>query len=152
LKEKIFLTKGLQIYIIEERALRKVLEEFLKSSGLRLDDSKFLKELLRESNLTSAQTETLLIEAAAANLGLKLSMEEKARIRGVSKGAYARTKRQAINNIKRSIYTILLLRSLRIMGDEIMASVIEAANFLAKDRIDNALAVLKAVTFYDVTK
>jgi len=66
--------------------LKKVSEEFLKSSGLRLDDSKLLKELSRASNLTGAQIETLPIEAAAANLSLKLSIEKKAGIRGLVRG------------------------------------------------------------------
>ena len=132
--------------------MRKALADFLKRSGLKIPDSKLLDELLKESHLTRAQIETLLIELGAMNLGLKLSVEEKARLRGVSKGAYARTKRQAIDNIRKSIYTIMLLRLLGIFGDEAMASILEASNLLVMGRLDEALTVLRSVTSCDVTR
>ncbi|RLG09529.1 MAG: hypothetical protein DRN68_01380, partial [Thaumarchaeota archaeon] len=79
------------MYYWKEANMKKSLVDFLKRSGLRIPDPKLLDELLKESHLTRPQIETLLIELGAANLGLKLSVEEKARLRGVSKGAYART-------------------------------------------------------------
>jgi len=132
--------------------MRKALADFLKRSGLKIPDPRLLDELLKESHLTRAQIETLLIELGAMNLGLKLSVEEKARLRGVSKGAYARTKRQAIDNIRKSIYTIMLLRLLGIFGDEAMASILEASNLLVMGRFGEAVTVLRSVTSCDVTR
>lgn len=132
--------------------MKKILIDFLKRSGLRIPDSKLLDELLKESHLTRPQVETLLIEVGAASLGLKLSVEEKAQLRGVSKGAYARTKRQAMDNIKKSIYTLMLLRFLGIFGDENLASILEASELLVAGRIDDAVTILKSVTICDVTR
>lgn len=132
--------------------MRKALADFLKRSGLKIPDPRLLDELLKESHLTRPQIETLLIELGAMNLGLKLSVEEKARLRGVSKGAYARTKRQAMDNIRKSLYTIMLLRLLGIFGDEAMASILEASNLLVMGRLDEALTVLRSVTSCDVTR
>jgi len=132
--------------------MKKSLVDFLKRSGLRIPDLKLLDELLKESHLTRPQIETLLIELGAANLGLKLSVEEKARLRGVSKGAYARTKRQAINNIKRSIYTLMLLRFLGILGDESLTSILEASELLNGGRFDEAVTILRSMTLCDVTR
>jgi len=132
--------------------MRKALADFLKRSGLKIPDPKLLDELLKESHLTRPQIETLLIELGAMNLGLKLSVEEKARLRGVSKGAYARTKRQAMDNIRKSLYTIMLLRLLGIFGDEAMASILEASNLLVMGRFDEAVTVLRSVTSCDVTR
>jgi len=140
------------LYYWKGADVRKVLADFLKRSGLKIPDQKLLDELLRESHLTRPQIETLLIELGAANLGLKLSVEKKARLRGVSKGAYARTKRQAIDNIRKSIYTIMLLRLLGIIGDEAVASILEASNLLVMGRVDDAVTVLRSVTLCDVTR
>ncbi|HDJ66946.1 MAG TPA: hypothetical protein ENF33_04485 [Nitrososphaeria archaeon] len=132
--------------------MKKSLVDFLKRSGLRIPDLKLLDELLKESHLTRPQIETLLIELGAANLGLKLSVEEKARLRGVSKGAYARTKRQAIDNIRRSIYTLMLLRFLGILGDESLTSILEASELLIGGRFDEAVTILRSMTLCDVTR
>jgi len=132
--------------------MRKALADFLKRSGLKIPDPRLLDELLKESHLTRPQIETLLIELGAMNLGLKLSVEEKARLRGVSKGAYARTKRQAMDNIRKSIYTIMLLRLLGIFGDEAMASILEASDLLVMGRFDEVVTILRSVTSCDVTK
>ena len=132
--------------------MKKSLVDFLKRSGLRIPDLKLLDELLKESHLTRPQIETLLIELGAANLGLKLSVEEKARLRGVSKGAYARTKRQAIDNIRRSIYTLMLLRFLGILGDESLTSILEASELLNGGRFDEAVTILRSMTLCDVTR
>ena len=132
--------------------MRKVLKDLLRRSGLRIPDPRLLEELLKESYLTRPQVETLLIELGVANLGLKLSVEEKARLRGVSKGAYARTKRQAIDNIRKSIYTIMLLRFLGVFGDEALASILEASELLVMGKIDDAVTILRSVTLCDVTR
>ena len=132
--------------------MRKVLRDLLRRSGLNLGDPKILEELVIETHLTKPQLETLLVEFATASLGLRLSTERKARLRGVSKGAYSRTKRQAMDNIRKSVYTILLLRFLGIMSDENIASIMEAAKLIAEGRLSDAMSLLRSVTLCDITK
>ncbi|MEM4298102.1 MAG: hypothetical protein QW815_07030 [Nitrososphaerota archaeon] len=61
------------------------------------------KYLLRNSNLTRKQAETLIYDLVTSQ-GVKLSAREKASLRGVSKGAFVRTR-----------HTLLLLSYLGIM-------------------------------------
>ncbi|MEM0090295.1 MAG: hypothetical protein QXP86_02820 [Nitrososphaerota archaeon] len=67
------------------------------------------KLLSERCSLTKKQLETLLIDLFLESKGIKLPVEEKAKLRGVSKGSFLRTKKQAIDNITRSLYTVLLL-------------------------------------------
>lgn len=60
-------------------------------------------------SLTKKQIETLLIDVLPESRGMRLTVEEKAKLRGVSKGSFLRTKKQAMDNITKSLYTILLL-------------------------------------------
>lgn len=132
--------------------MEKSVEEFLESAGLKLGDRRVFSELARGSSLTEPQLETLLVELAASLAGLRMSVEEKARVRGVSKGAYARTKRQALDNIRRSIYTLLLLRFLGVLGDGAIASLMEAAKMLTQGEAEQALEALKQVMLRDITE
>ena len=131
--------------------MRKSVEEFLRRCGLELGDKRVLEELVKGSRLTETQVETLLVELASSAAGLELSVGEKAAVRGVSKGAYARTKRQALDNVKRSIYTLLLLRFLGVLGDGAVASIMEAAERLVKGEAEEALEALERMTLRDVT-
>ncbi|OYT43530.1 hypothetical protein B6U84_05890 [Candidatus Bathyarchaeota archaeon ex4484_40] len=131
---------------------RKRVVRFLEKNGVNLGERGIFEELLRGSNLTEAQAETLLVELASAMSGLKLSVEEKAGIRGVSKGAYSRTKRQALENVKRSIYTLLLLRFLGVLGDEALSLLMEAAGKLVNGDSEEALEALRQMTLHDVTE
>lgn len=68
--------------------------------------------LLKYSNLTKVQFESLLIDLAVENIPTnKLRYEDKAKIRtnSVSRGAFNRSLDQARKNIISSIYTLLLL-------------------------------------------
>lgn len=132
--------------------LRESVVEFLEKNGVSIGERRIFEELLRGSNLTEAQAETLLVELASTMSGLKLSMEEKAGIRGVSKGAYSRTKRQALDNVKRSIYTLLLLRFLGVLGDEALSLLMEAAEKLVNGDSVEALEALRQMTLRDVTQ
>lgn len=67
------------------------------------------KLLSSRCSLTRKQLETLLIDMIADSKGLSMRVEEKARLRGVSKGSFLRTKKQAVDNIKKALYTVLLL-------------------------------------------
>lgn len=124
---------------------------FIEKSGVQIPGKRVLKSLLKLSYLTEPQLEVLLIELGSANLGRKMTVREKAMIRGVSKGAYARTMRQAIDNIKRSIYTLFLLRYLGVLGDEAVSAVIEAADLLKKGMVEEAANLISSVTPRDIT-
>jgi len=80
----------------------------------RLTSDPIAKILIKNSNLTKIQLETLLIDILAQNIsGKTLKYEEKARLRlikaGVSRGSFNRTLKQARKNVIQAIYTILLL-------------------------------------------
>ncbi|MEM1655501.1 MAG: hypothetical protein QXU12_03550 [Nitrososphaerota archaeon] len=125
---------------------------FLEKNGVQLPEKQVLKSLLKLSYLTEPQLEVLLIELGSANLGRRLTLREKAKIRGVSKGAYARTMRQAIDNIKRSIYTLFLLRYLGVLGDEAVSAILEAADLLRSGMAEEATRLISSVTPRDITR
>jgi len=133
------------------RELKKKVLEFLRDSGLNLGGDSILMFLVKGSSLTEAQAETLLVEYASQFNGKKLDTVAKASIRGVSKGAYARTKSQAINNIRQSIYTIMLLRYLGILTDEGFAKLMEIAEKLGKGEFQEGLELLHSLTWRDIT-
>jgi len=132
--------------------MRKAVKEFLRKSGFKIPDEKALKALLKLSSLTEPQLEVLLIEAASTNAGMKLAFREKAKIRGVAKGAYARTLRQAIENIKKSIFTIFLLKYLGVIGDEAISSILEAAEMLNQGKLTDSLTLINDVMLSDITR
>ncbi len=70
--------------------------------------------LLRNSQLTKTQLETLLIDILAEHLsGKQLKYDEKAKLRltkaQITRGSFNRTARQAKENVVKSVYTVLLL-------------------------------------------
>ena len=89
-----------------EAEIREKMDELLKDSILTL--------LLDRSQLTRIQAETLFIEALTSDLAERtLNSDAKAKIRSrnrvLTRGAFNRTLSQAKSNIRRSIFTILLL-------------------------------------------
>ena len=62
--------------------------------------------LLKNSNLTDAQLDTILASEIEGNLQFKSGLREKGR---VSKGSFARSLVQARDNVKSSVYTFFLL-------------------------------------------
>ncbi len=77
-----------------------------------------LRALLRGSSLTSAQLETLLIDLIVEDsYGTHIPYDKKASLRsrkspkarGVTRGAFNRTLRQARKNVTQCLYTMLLL-------------------------------------------
>lgn len=93
------------------------------------------KILVKNSNLTKIQIETLLIDFLAENITEKrMKMEEKAKLRltkaEISRGAFNRTLKQARKNVIQSIYTILLLGYLGIFDSTRLDPYIEIANKL----------------------
>jgi hypothetical protein len=93
------------------------------------------KILVKNSNLTKIQIETLLIDFLAENITEKrMKIEEKAKLRltkaEISRGAFNRTLKQARKNVIQSIYTILLLGYLGIFDSTRLDPYIEIANKL----------------------
>jgi hypothetical protein len=98
-------------------------------------DDPITKILLKTSNLTKTQLETLLIDILTENYADKtLNYDEKGRLRltraGVSRGSFNRTLRQAKTNVTESIYTILLLGYLGVIQSTSLTPYLEAANKL----------------------
>jgi hypothetical protein len=95
------------------------------------------KILLKTSNLTKIQLETLLIDILAENYTEKpLNYEEKGKLRltkaAVSRGSFNRTLAQARKNVTESIYTILLLGYMGVIQSSSLAPYHEVANKLQK--------------------
>lgn len=91
--------------------------------------------LTKNSHLTKAQLETLLIDILAENFSSKtLKYDEKARLRltkaKISRGSFNRTLKQAKVNVIKSIYTVMLLGYLGIFESTSLDPYIEIANKL----------------------
>ena len=71
--------------------------------------------LLRKSNLTETQLDTILASDREGNLDFKRTLREKGR---VSKGSFARTLNQGERNIESSVYTLFLLAYLNLVPIE----------------------------------
>jgi len=96
---------------------KKTLEGITRGTKRVLDEP-ILKTLLKHSNLTKSQLETLLIDLVVEDgHGEHIPYEEKASFRtktvgtsrGVSRGAFNRTLQQSRKNITKSLYTMMLL-------------------------------------------
>jgi len=87
-------------------ATRAVIEETLRD--------RILSALLQRSNLTGAQFETLLVDQLGHDMANKrLTRSDMAQLRrdekGISRGSFNRTLRQARENVVEAIHTVLLL-------------------------------------------
>lgn len=85
--------------------------------------------LLSKSNLTEVQLDTILASAREGNLNIKRTLREKG---PVSKGAFARTLKQAYVNIESSVYTLFLLVYLEQISSEKMAQLGRTARMLSQ--------------------
>ena len=83
----------------------------IRSLTHRLAEDRLYQYLLERSSLTHTQAETLLYDLMTS----QLTSEEKARLRGVSKGSFTRTRQQALRNISQALHTLLLLSYLGII-------------------------------------
>jgi hypothetical protein len=102
---------------IDLQSNRKVMREAASSARQVLQEP-ILKLLMTESVLTETQLETLLIDLVIEDsYKFHITYDDKAsfrsrvgtRTRGVSRGAYNRTLKQARKNVTRCLYTMLLL-------------------------------------------
>ncbi len=96
------------------------IREEVKSWLVTTLEDPLVKTLAENSHLTQTQLETFLIDVLAEEIiGQPVVYEYKSQLRligkGVSRGAFNRTLRQAQRNVIRSIYTILLLGHLGIL-------------------------------------
>ena len=92
-----------------------------------------VKILLKNSQLTKTQLETLLIDLLAEKIsGKRIVYEDKAKMRliktGVSRGSFNRTLAQAKYNTIKSIYTLILLGYLGILDTPHLDPYIEISN------------------------
>lgn len=88
--------------------------------------------MLKRSNLTQTQFETLLVDQLGSDLANKrLTREEMTRLRRfrdkISRGAFTRTLQQAKTNVSESINTILLLGYAGILDSPGLAPYYEAS-------------------------
>lgn len=72
-------------------------------------EDRFFQELVKKSNLTQKQVETLIFDVMSHREGVTLTSQERAALRGVTKGSYIRTRQQALRNIQKSFITLILL-------------------------------------------
>jgi hypothetical protein len=91
--------------------------------------------LLKNSQITKTQLETLLIDVLSENIaGKQLKYDEKAALRltkaKISRGAYNRTLKQSKENVIKSIYTVLLLGYLGVFESSTLDPYLEIANKL----------------------
>jgi hypothetical protein len=87
--------------------------------------------LLRNSNLTEAQLDTILASNTEGSLDFKRGLREKGR---VSKGAFARTLKQARRNVESSIFTLFLLAYLDLVPSESFFQLSRTARMLSQLR------------------
>jgi hypothetical protein len=91
--------------------------------------------LLKNSQLSKTQLETLLIDVLSENIaGKQLKYDEKAALRltkaKISRGAFNRTLKQSKENVIKSIYTVLLLGYLGVFESSTLDPYLEIANKL----------------------
>lgn len=103
----------------------------------RLLEDPLTEILLNNSLLSKIQLETLLIDLLSEDIiGNRINYEDKAKLRlndkGVSRGSFNRTLKQALNNINKSINTVLLLGYLGIFKTPQLQPFIQISNNLKR--------------------
>lgn len=103
--------------------------------------------LLKSSNLTEVQLDTLLASNNEGTLDFKASLREKRR---VSKGSFARTLNQGYANIESSLFTLFLLAYLDLLPPEKIAQLSRTTRMLtqlksANPTKDDTLRVIEAM-------
>lgn len=101
----------------------------------RLLEDSLTEILLNNSLLSKIQLETLLIDLLSENIvGNRINYEEKAKLRlnvkGISRGSFNRTLKQANININKTINTVLLLGYLGIFKTPQLQPFIQISNDL----------------------
>jgi len=101
----------------------------------RLLEDPLTEILLNNSLLSKTQLETLLIDLLSEDIiGYRINYEDKAKLRlndkGISRGSFNRTLKQANININKTIYTVLLLGYLGIFKTTQLQPFIQMSNNL----------------------
>ena len=127
----------------QKSALGKGTMDNLASQSRQILREPILKILLQQSILTKAQLETLLIDIIIEDrYGDHIPYQDKAKIRspkksttkGVTRGAFNRTLKQARKNITKCMFTMLLLAYLDLFNYNIFRPFEETASNLAEYR------------------
>ena len=110
-------------------------QEAARSAIREMFDDPVLSKLLNQSNLTTAQLETILVDQLGEDLADKtLTREEMTHLRHlggkVSRGAFNRTLQQARANISEAVYTVLLLGYSGLLESPSLAPFLEASERL----------------------
>jgi hypothetical protein len=106
--------------------------------------------LLRKSNLTEVQLDTLLASRQEGNLDFKRTLREKHK---VSKGAFARTLKQAQHNAEASVFTVFLLSYLDLISQTNVNQMARNTRMLselkeARPSAEDQIRVLEAMEEY----
>lgn len=83
--------------------------ENLDETFRKMAEDKVFQELVKRSSLTMKQAETLVFDVMSHRDGVTLTAEERAALRGVTKGSFIRTKQQALRNVSKALFTLILL-------------------------------------------
>jgi hypothetical protein len=106
--------------------------------------------LLRKSNITEVQLDTLLASNEEGNLNFKRTLREKHQ---VTKGAFSRTLKQAQHNAEASLYSIFLLSYLNLIKQTDVNHLVRNIRMLAelkgaRPAMEDQMRVLEAMQEY----
>ncbi|MCS6784004.1 MAG: hypothetical protein RMI43_06975 [Candidatus Caldarchaeum sp.] len=90
-------------------------DEKIKDLTRKIAEDKVFDELLKRSSLTRKQAETLIFDVMSQRDGVMLTSHQRAALRGVTKGSFLRTRKQALRNVQKSLFTLILLSYLGII-------------------------------------
>jgi len=102
-----------------------------------------LRALLSGSSLTGRQLEALLLESEDHASGVKRTFEEKAYVMGISRGSYAKILGQALRNVTKSLYTLLLLGYIGLLGERRFGWLIDLSLAMEAGELQEALELLE---------
>ena len=120
--------------------------EKIRENWLKLTQDPVFNILLRKSSITQRQVEVLLFDVAAEEQGLRLTYEERAKVLKLSKGAYARIRKQAMSNITKALFTVILSSYLGILKLPKPSWVLEIGELLQEgdaESLKKALSLLR---------
>ncbi|MCS7134022.1 MAG: hypothetical protein NZ921_04415 [Candidatus Caldarchaeum sp.] len=90
-------------------------DEKIKDLTRKIAEDRVFDELLKRSSLTRKQAETLIFDVMSQRDGVMLTSHQRAALRGVTKGSFLRTRKQALRNVQKSLFTLILLSYLGII-------------------------------------
>ncbi|HIQ29993.1 MAG TPA: hypothetical protein EYH45_05455 [Candidatus Caldiarchaeum subterraneum] len=121
-------------------------EQRIRETWLKLAEDPVFNTLLRNSSITRRQMEVLLLDLTTQEQELKMSYEERARLLKLTKGAYARIRKQAIKNITEAMFTVILAAYLGMLKLPSINWILEIGELLHEGDVEslrNALNLLK---------